>query len=93
MRPRPSFDVAIADEIVFRARIPDRERMIQAYHQSTATINLLRSLAGGGFLDLNRIHDINLQVHKSCALFWAFILIFDFFSYSLSMRHLKGSAS
>lgn len=47
---------------VCRARIPDPDRMIQAYHQSTATINLLRSLAGGGFLDLNRIHDINLQV-------------------------------
>ncbi|KAK4525724.1 hypothetical protein GAYE_SCF16G3633 [Galdieria yellowstonensis] len=59
----PSYrgDMINGPEFNAKARIPDPERMIQAYHQSTATINLLRSLAGGGFLDLNRIHDINLQ--------------------------------
>ncbi|GJD06318.1 Phospho-2-dehydro-3-deoxyheptonate aldolase 1, chloroplastic [Galdieria sulphuraria] len=59
----PSYrgDMINGPEFKAEARIPDPNRMVQAYHQSTATINLLRSLAGGGFLDLNRIHDINLQ--------------------------------
>lgn len=35
--------------------------MIRALNQSTATINLLRTLASGGYVDLHRIHDINLQ--------------------------------
>jgi len=42
-------------------RVPDPERMVRALNQSTATINLLRTLASGGHLDLHRIHDINLQ--------------------------------
>lgn len=42
-------------------RVPDPERMYRAFVQSTATINLLRTLASGGALDLHRIHDINLK--------------------------------
>lgn len=42
-------------------RTPDPERMYTAFVQSTATINLMRTLASGGALDLHRIHDINLQ--------------------------------
>lgn len=42
-------------------RTPDPDRMYKAFVQSTATINLLRTLASGGAVDLHRIHDINLQ--------------------------------
>lgn len=42
-------------------RIPDPERMYKAFVQSTATINLLRTLASGGALDLHQVHDINLN--------------------------------
>ncbi|PXF42905.1 Phospho-2-dehydro-3-deoxyheptonate aldolase 2, chloroplastic [Gracilariopsis chorda] len=42
-------------------RIPDPERMYKAFVQSTATINLLRTLASGGALDLHRVHDISLK--------------------------------
>ena len=34
------------------ARTPDPERMIRAYFQSAATLNLLRAFAGGGYADL-----------------------------------------
>lgn len=44
-----------------KERDPDPERMYKAFVQSTATINLLRTLASGGALDLHRIHDINLK--------------------------------
>jgi 3-deoxy-7-phosphoheptulonate synthase len=38
------------------ARDPDPERLLKAYAQSSATLNLLRAFAGGGYADLHNIH-------------------------------------
>jgi 3-deoxy-7-phosphoheptulonate synthase len=38
------------------ARIPDPQRLVQAYHQSASTLNLLRAFTKGGFADLSRVH-------------------------------------
>ncbi|MEY4231084.1 MAG: hypothetical protein RLZZ362_1933 [Actinomycetota bacterium] len=38
------------------ARIPDPERLVQAYHQSASTLNLVRAFTKGGFADLTRVH-------------------------------------
>ncbi|MBX3484016.1 class II 3-deoxy-7-phosphoheptulonate synthase [Phenylobacterium sp.] len=38
------------------SRTPDPQRLIQAYSQSAATLNLLRAFAGGGYADLYNIH-------------------------------------
>ena len=38
------------------ARTPKPDRLIQAYHQSASTLNLLRAFTKGGFADLNRVH-------------------------------------
>ncbi len=38
------------------ARTADPERMIQAYHQSSGTLNLLRAFTQGGFADLHKVH-------------------------------------
>jgi 3-deoxy-7-phosphoheptulonate synthase len=38
------------------ARTPDPDRLIRAYSQSAATLNLLRAFAGGGYADLHNIH-------------------------------------
>ena len=37
-------------------RVPDPQRLMKAYHQSAATLNLLRAFAGGGYADLYNIH-------------------------------------
>lgn len=37
-------------------RTPDPQRLLKAYHQSSATLNLLRAFAGGGYADLYNIH-------------------------------------
>ena len=37
-------------------RVPDPERLLRAYHQSSATLNLLRAFAGGGYADLYNVH-------------------------------------
>ncbi len=47
-------------EFTPEARIPDPQRLIRAYHQASATLNLLRAFAKGGYADLNRVHGWNL---------------------------------
>jgi 3-deoxy-7-phosphoheptulonate synthase len=42
-------------------RVPDPERMLQAYLQSAATLNLLRAFSQGGFADITRIHSWTLD--------------------------------
>jgi 3-deoxy-7-phosphoheptulonate synthase len=41
------------------SRVPDPRRLLDAYHCSSATLNLCRSLAGGGYADLRQVHDWN----------------------------------
>ena len=54
----PSYRGDIINGIDFdaAAREPDPQRMIQAYSQSAATLNLLRAFAQGGYADLHRVH-------------------------------------
>jgi len=59
----PSYRGDIINRIEFdaAARLPDPERMVQAYNQSAATLNLLRAFALGGFADLHKVHKWNLD--------------------------------
>ena len=54
----PSYrgDIINGVEFTPEARIPDPARMIQAYNQSAATLNLLRAFAQGGYADLHQVH-------------------------------------
>jgi len=42
-------------------REPDPERMVRAYNQSAATLNLLRAFAQGGYADLHQVHQWTLD--------------------------------
>jgi 3-deoxy-7-phosphoheptulonate synthase len=57
----PSYRGDIINGLDFDAagREPDPARMIQAYSQSAATLNLLRAFAQGGYADLHRVHAWN----------------------------------
>ncbi len=59
----PSFRGHIVNDIGFTAaaRVPDPQRLIQAYHQSASTLNLLRAFTKGGFADLSRVHQWNQE--------------------------------
>ncbi|MGH9296774.1 MAG: class II 3-deoxy-7-phosphoheptulonate synthase [Acidimicrobiales bacterium] len=52
---------------ILAARTPDPERMLQAYHQSASTLNLLRAFTKGGFADLSQVHAWNQQFVASKA--------------------------
>ena len=43
------------------ARMPDPERMVEGYHQSAATLNLVRAFTKGGFADLTQVHSWNQE--------------------------------
>ncbi|OYU19257.1 MAG: 3-deoxy-7-phosphoheptulonate synthase class II [Rhodobacteraceae bacterium PARR1] len=42
------------------ARQPDPQRMLQAYTQAAASLNLLRAFSTGGFADIHRVHSWTL---------------------------------
>ncbi len=42
------------------SRAPDPARMLQAYTQAAATLNLLRAFSTGGFADIHRVHSWTL---------------------------------
>ncbi len=54
----PSYRGDNVNDIAFTAesRVPDPQRMIRAYSQSAATLNLLRAFAQGGYANLHQVH-------------------------------------
>ncbi len=74
-KPRSSSTEVVGGEVlpVFRghmvndlaptaaARVPDPQRLLAAYNQSAATLNLLRAFTKGGFADLTQVHVWNQE--------------------------------
>jgi 3-deoxy-7-phosphoheptulonate synthase len=52
-------DIVNGMEFDAGARVPDPQRMMRAYSQAAATLNLLRAFAQGGYADLHRVHSWN----------------------------------
>ena len=57
----PSFRGHIVNDFPFDAasRVPDPMRLVRAYEQSAATLNLLRAFTRGGYADLRQVHQWN----------------------------------
>ena len=56
--------VAISLMVWISPRVPEhliQERMLKAYHQSAATLNLIRAFAQGGLASLEQVHAWNLD--------------------------------
>lgn len=63
----PSYRGDIINGIAFdsTAREADPKRILQAYNQSAATLNLIRAFAQGGLADLNQVQKWNLNFVNS----------------------------
>jgi len=59
----PSYrgDIINGFDFTAESRVPDPGRMLQAYHQAASTLNLLRAFAQGGYADLHKVHQWNLD--------------------------------
>ena len=53
-------DIINGTEFTAKSRKPNPKRMLQAYTQSAASLNLLRAFSTGGFADIHRVHAWNL---------------------------------
>ncbi|MHC0052905.1 class II 3-deoxy-7-phosphoheptulonate synthase [Actibacterium sp. D379-3] len=58
----PSYrgDIINGFDFTPEARIPDPQRMLQAYTQAAASLNLLRAFSKGGYADIHRVHSWTL---------------------------------
>ena len=58
----PSYRGDIINELAFteKARVPNAKKMLQAYTQAAATLNLLRAFSTGGYADVNQVHSWTL---------------------------------
>ncbi|MGH1368924.1 MAG: class II 3-deoxy-7-phosphoheptulonate synthase [Maritimibacter sp.] len=63
----PSYRGDIINDLEFtpQSRIPNPQKMLQAYTQSAASLNLLRAFSTGGFADVNRVHAWTLGFTES----------------------------
>ncbi|MFO7244260.1 MAG: 3-deoxy-7-phosphoheptulonate synthase class II [Actinomycetes bacterium] len=52
-------DIINSSAFTAEARVPNPERMLDAYHVSASTLNLMRAFTQGGFADLRRVHAWN----------------------------------
>ena len=54
----PSFRGDIINELAFtaEARRPNPQKMLQAYTQAAATLNLIRAFSTGGYADVHQVH-------------------------------------
>ena len=58
----PSYRGDIINELAFtpESRIPDPSKMLRAYTQAAATLNLLRAFSTGGYADVHQVHQWTL---------------------------------
>ncbi len=63
----PSYRGDIINELDFTetARVPDPSKMLQAYMQAAATLNLLRAFSTGGYADVHQVHGWTLGFTES----------------------------
>jgi 3-deoxy-7-phosphoheptulonate synthase len=59
----PSYrgDIINSEEFTPEARRNNPNNMVEAYHQSAQTLNILRAFASGGYADISRLHAWNLD--------------------------------
>lgn len=59
----PSYrgDIINREDFTPEARRHDPKNMIEAYHQSAQTLNILRAFSTGGYADISRLHAWNLD--------------------------------
>jgi len=59
----PSYrgDIINGEEFTIESRVHNPDRMLDAYHQSAQTLNILRAFSMGGYADISRLHAWNLD--------------------------------
>ncbi|TQR60630.1 class II 3-deoxy-7-phosphoheptulonate synthase [Campylobacter troglodytis] len=91
----PSYrgDIINGFEFNEEARVPQPKRMLEAYYQSAATLNLLRGFARGGLADLHQVHNWNLRFLKKAELGSRYEALSEQISQALAFMEACGISS
>jgi 3-deoxy-7-phosphoheptulonate synthase len=76
----PSYrgDIINTEEFTPEARRHNPYNMIDAYHQSAQTLNILRAFSTGGYADISRLHAWNLDFVEQTDEGSRYVLLFHF---------------
>jgi len=88
----PSYRGDIINDIDFtpEARIPNPERMLQAYTQAAASLNLLRAFSQGGFADIGHVHSWTLESTRNAPGYERYHALANRISESLAFMQAAG---
>jgi 3-deoxy-7-phosphoheptulonate synthase len=80
-------------EFTAAARTPDPGRLLEAYHCASATLNLCRSLASGGYADLRQVHAWNQDFVASSPAGQRYERLADEIERAITFMHACGADS
>ena len=65
----PAYRGDMVNDLAFEeaGRTPDPERLVEAYHRASATLNLIRAFTQGGYADLRQVHEWNKDFVRDSA--------------------------
>ena len=88
----PSYRGDIINDIApdFKSREPDPKRMLQAYTQSAASVNLLRAFPQGGFADIRQVHSWTLENTRTGSRYIQFSELAERISEALDFMEAAG---
>ena len=91
----PSYrgDIINSIELNTTAREPDPKRMLTAYSQAAASINLLRAFSQGGFANIGKVHSWTLESTKKFDGYEKFSDIANKIAESIEFMHAAGITS
>ncbi len=75
------------------SREPDPKRMLQAYTQSAASVNLLRAFSQGGFADIRQVHAWTLENTRTGSQYTQFSELAERISEALDFMEAAGVSS
>ncbi len=88
----PSYRGDIINDIApdLKSREPDPRRMLQAYTQSAASVNLLRAFSQGGFADIRQVHSWTLENTRTGSRYTQFSELAERISEALDFMEAAG---
>ncbi len=88
----PSYRGDIINDIApdLKSREPDPKRMLQAYTQSVASVNLLRAFSQGGFADIRQVHSWTLENTRTGSRYTQFSELAERISEALDFMEAAG---
>ena len=88
----PSYRGDIINDIApdLKSREPDPKRMLQAYTQSAASVNLLRAFSQGGFADIRQVHSWTLENTRTGSSYTQFSELAERISEALDFMEAAG---